>query len=54
MVQDFLVAWVLWYYGSDPYPNALYDALSPEQRAEVIHKKEDIKRIIGLRGDDDV
>ena len=23
MVQDFLTAWINWYYGNDPYPQSL-------------------------------
>lgn len=47
MVQDYLTAWINWFYGDGSYPNDIHDLLSPDEKVEVIFKKEQIKKIIG-------
>lgn len=47
MVQEFLTAWINWYYGDDPYPTELQDRMTYGQRAECLIKTEQIKKIIG-------
>lgn len=48
MVQDFLVAWMLWYYGNEEYPNQLQNQLTHDQKMECRQKTEQIKKIAGL------
>ena len=47
MVQEFLTAWINWYYGDDAYPTELQDRLTYQQRMECLSKTEQIKKIIG-------
>lgn len=47
MVQDYLTAWINWFYGDGSYPNDIHDRLSPDEQVEVIFKKEQIMKIIG-------
>jgi len=47
LVQEYLTAWMNWYYGNDSYPTELSDKLTLEQLSETIEKKEKIKKIIG-------
>ena len=47
MIQEFLTAWINWYYGDDPYPTELQDRLTYEQRMECLAKTQQIKKIIG-------
>ena len=46
-MQEFLTAWMLWYYGDGEYPTALYDKLTWEQQTEAISKTTQIKKIVG-------
>ncbi len=46
-MQDFLTAWMLWYYGDAKYPLTLQDSLTYEEKLEAIKKTEQIKRIVG-------
>ena len=46
-MQNYLTAWIIWYYGEGLYPNEIYDQLSPDEKIEVIFKKEQIMKIIG-------
>ena len=46
-MQEFLTAWINWYYGDDKYPQRLQDGLTWEQKLEAISKTEQIKKIIG-------
>jgi hypothetical protein len=46
LIQDYLTAWMNWYYGNDPYPNILHNKLTINQLAEVCDKKEEIMKII--------
>jgi len=46
-VQEFLTAWINWYYGDDEYPTALQDKLTWEQNVEAMYKTARIKEIIG-------
>jgi hypothetical protein len=48
MVQDFLTAWINWYYGNDPYPTEAYGNLTFEQKMEAMSKSSQIKKILGL------
>ena len=47
LVQDYLTAWMNWYYGNDPYPKELLDKLTAIEMVEVIAKTEKIKKIVG-------
>jgi len=48
MMQDFLVAWINWYYGKDvPYPGKLQDQMTYDEKMEAIRKTEQIKLIVG-------
>jgi hypothetical protein len=47
LIQEYLTAWMNWYYGNDPYPTELNNKLTLEQLGEVIEKKEKIKEIVG-------
>ena len=46
MVQEYLTAWMNWYYGNDPYPTELSNKLTMAELAEAIAKKEKIKKIV--------
>lgn len=46
-MQQFLVAWVEWYYGNGKYPNEQQDALTWEEKMEAIKKTKQIKAIMG-------
>jgi hypothetical protein len=46
-MQDFLVAWMNWYYGDGEYPLELQNGLRYDQRIEAIAKTEKIKKIVG-------
>jgi hypothetical protein len=46
-MQEFLTAWINWYYGDDKYPQRLQDGLTWAQKLEAISKTEQIKQIIG-------
>ena len=46
-MQEFLTAWINWYYGDGEYPNALQDQLTWEQKLEAMNKTAQIKKIIG-------
>lgn len=48
-MQDFLTAWILWYYGDAEYPLALQDKLTYEGRVEAMKKTEQIKKIVGRK-----
>ena len=47
MMQDYLVAWINWYYGGEPYPTKLHFQLTYDEKMEVISKTEQIKKIVG-------
>jgi hypothetical protein len=47
MVQEFLTAWILWYYGNEEYPGKLQEQLTYDQKVECMKKTEQIKRIVG-------
>ena len=47
MIQEFLTAWINWYYGNDKYPLELQNRMTYEQRIECVRKTEQIKTIIG-------
>lgn len=49
MMQDFLVAWMNWYYGNDPYPIQLQNAMTYDERREAMLKTERIKKIVGRK-----
>ena len=49
MVQDFLTAWINWYYGNDSYPIKLQNGMTWDQKMEAISKTEQIKKIIGTQ-----
>ena len=46
-MQEFLTAWINWYYGNDKYPTSLQNKLTWGQKVEAIEKTEQIKKIIG-------
>ena len=48
MVQEYLTAWMNWYYGNDPYPTELSNKLTISELAEAIAKKEKIKKVLKL------
>ena len=52
MIQDYLVAWMNWYYGEDtiPFPIEAQKNLTYKQIMEAMSKTEQIKKIIGRRG----
>jgi hypothetical protein len=47
MIQEYLTAWICWYYGEDPYPIKLQDQLTYDQKMEAMKKTEQIKKIVG-------
>ena len=47
MIQEYLTAWMNWYYGNDEYPIQLEKNLSYGQLIEAIQKKNQIKAIVG-------
>ena len=47
MMQDFLVAWINWYYGDGPYPTHLQDQMTFGEKLEASKKTEEIKLIVG-------
>ena len=49
MTQDYLVAWMNWYYGDGPYPplTKLQDQMTYNEKMEAISKTEQIKKIVG-------
>lgn len=47
-MQEFLTAWMIWYYGEGgEYPTALQDKLTWEQKLEAMSKTAQIKKIVG-------
>jgi len=46
-MQDFLTAWMLWYYGDEKYPLELQNKLTYEEKLEAMKKTEEIKKIVG-------
>jgi hypothetical protein len=46
-MQEFLTAWINWYYGNDKYPMDLQNKMTYEEKMESIRKTEQIKKIIG-------
>jgi len=46
-MQEFLTAWINWYYGSGEYPITLQDKMTHEEKMDSINKTEQIKKIIG-------
>lgn len=48
-MQDFLVAWMNWYYGDGPYPTQLQDQMTFGEKLEANGKTEQIKLIVGKR-----
>ena len=50
-MQEYLTAWIIWYYGDGEYPSALLDKLTYEQVMEAIKKTEQIKKIVGRLGE---
>ena len=47
-MQDFLVAWINWYYGKDnPYPIDILEKLPHTEWMEATAKTKQIKKIIG-------
>ena len=48
MVQEYLTAWINWFYGEDNYPRDVYDMLSEAERIEIIYKKRQIIEICGM------
>jgi len=48
-MQDYLVAWMNWYYGEDtiPFPTEAHKNLTYEQMMEAMSKTEQIKKIVG-------
>ena len=47
MIQEYLTAWINWYYGSDPYPTKMWDDLTFAQKMEAMNKSSQIKKILG-------
>lgn len=48
MMQEYLVAWINWYYGdNNPYPIDVYERLSYTEKMETVSKTEQIKKIVG-------
>ena len=46
-MQEFLTAWMIWYYGDGEYPLALQDKLTYDQKMEAIGKTKQIIKIVG-------
>lgn len=46
-MQEFLTAWMIWYYGDGKYPLELQDEMTYEEKMEAIKKTEQIKKIVG-------
>jgi len=47
-MQDYLIAWINWYYGKDnPYPIDIFEKLSYTDKMETVTKIEEIKKIVG-------
>ena len=46
LVQEYLTAWMNFYYGNDPYPSRLHNKLTMDQLAEACDKKEKIMKIV--------
>ena len=51
MVQEYLTAWMNWYYGDDEYPTQIEENMSYEQLMDAIKKKNQIKAIVGRHKD---
>ena len=47
MIQEYLTAWIKWYYGNDPYPNESQNRLTWDQKMEAIRKINQIREILG-------
>ena len=47
MMQDYLVEWMNWYYGNEPYPLTLGSQMTHDERMEALSKTEQIKKIVG-------
>jgi hypothetical protein len=47
MMQDYLTAWMNWYYGDGEYPTQMEENMSHDELMEAIKKKNQIKAIVG-------
>jgi hypothetical protein len=48
MMQEYLVAWINWYYGENNlYPIDIFEKLSHAEKMETISKTDQIKKIVG-------
>jgi hypothetical protein len=45
-MQEYLTAWINWYYGDGEYPSDLQSKLTHEEQMEAISKTAQIKKII--------
>ena len=50
-MQEYLTAWINWYYGDGEYPSDLQSKLTYEEQMEAISKTAQIKKIIGRMND---
>ena len=46
-MQEYLTAWMLWYYGDAEYPSTLFVNLSWDEQLEAMSKTSQIKKIVG-------
>ena len=48
-MQEFLTAWIQWYYGNGEYPLALQDKMTYDEKMLAITKTSQIKKIMGTK-----
>ena len=46
-MQEYLTAWINWYYGDSEFPSDLQSKMTHEEQMEAISKTAQIKKIIG-------
>ena len=46
-MQEYLTAWINWYYGDGEYPSDLQSKMTHEEQMEAISKTAQIKKIVG-------
>jgi hypothetical protein len=47
MMQEYLVAWINWYYGDGSYPTELDNQMTHDERMEAVSKTDQIKKLVG-------
>ena len=47
MIQEYLIQWIMWYYGNGEYPSSFGDKLTYNEMIIAIEQTNKIKKILG-------